>query len=585
MTNATQKTRSSPTRKKPSKPRKRALPADPFDRFDYYLAGVESGELPAGKLIRLAVERHRRDLARRRSPFYWDEDAARHAIEFFPMFLVHHVDRWAGQPFLLEPWQAFIVGSLFGWRRKADGGRRWREAYIEVPRKNGKSTVLAGLCAYLLTAAALPGAYVVTAATKKDQARIIFDTAKRMIQASAPLRAVCDCSKLLVEVAQTGSKMEPLSSDHNSLDGLNPSAAMIDELHAHRKREVYDKLDTATGARADALIASITTAGDDTDSICRIVHDQSESVLHRMAKNDKLFAFIATMDPEDDWRKPATWAKANPNLGVSVHEADLRAKCDKAKANPANVGPFLRYHLNVWRSGGDRMLDPDRWLACEWTEGKHFSYDDLSAYDAAGGLDLAAAEDLAAFVIAFSIEKRILLLPFFFAPEVGIEEKEQTHRLPYRDLADDGYIELMAGEELDCDEIGQRVVELCDRFACGSVAFDPWNAVPTAKRLEREYGLDMVRFPQTSAHYNTPTRRFGSDVIAKRIRHPGHPILTAHAGNLTVAEDSNGNRRPVKPKKRSARKIDGMVAALMAYDTLVSSETTDSGSIIEVVGD
>jgi len=574
-------------RPKNSAKKSRSVPTDAIDRFDWYVEGVRSGAISAGRLVKLAVERHVRDLARgRRFDYEFDPEFARHAIEFFPRFLIHHVDRWAGEPFELAPWQTFIVGVLFGWRHKKTKLRRWREAYIEVARKNGKSTMLAGICIYCLVGDALPGAWVVTAATKKDQARIIFDTAKRMIQASPALRAICDVTKLLVEVPDTGSKMEPLSSDANSMDGLNPSTSVIDELHAHRTRDVYDKLDTATGARAEALVIEITTAGDDNDSICRIVHDQAESVLEQMATDDRLFAFVAAIDKEDDWSDEENWPKANPNLGISVSIEDLRAKSAKAKANSANVGSFLRYHCNRWQSGADKAILPDKWRVCGIDEGKHFRWADFETRELAvtGGLDLASCEDLAALVFCFQFLGKRFFLPFFWAPEVGIEEKETRHRVPYRQYAELEFIELLPGETMDIDEIGERVADLAERYGCESIAFDPQNAVPTAARLEREHGLDMVRFAQTFEHYNNPTRRFLDDIVSRRITHPHHPIFDAHAFNLSVCQDGGNRMRPVKEKAKSARKIDGMVAAIMAYDISLTAEE-EGGSLIAVIGE
>jgi phage terminase large subunit-like protein len=298
-------------------------------------------------MVRLACERHLDDLAEGAGRgLRFDLAAARHAIEFFG-FLRHSKGEWAGQTFELAPWQAFIVGALFGWKRN-DGLRRFRTAYCAVPRKNGKSSIAAGIGLYLLVADREQGAEVYSAATSRDQARIVFDEAKRMVASSPALRRRVDMLINNLHVAPTNSRFMPLSSDSSTMDGLNVHGAIIDELHAHKTRNVVDVLETATGARRQPLLFEITTAGYDRHSICFEHHDYSLKVLQGIVRDDAWFAVIAGAEEGDDWTDPEVWRKANPNLGRSVKEDDLRRKAEKAIALPGAQNAFRRMHLNEW---------------------------------------------------------------------------------------------------------------------------------------------------------------------------------------------------------------------------------------------
>jgi phage terminase large subunit-like protein len=283
------------------------------DPVTAYACAVSEDKVPANRLVRLACKRHLEDLASGRGRgLRVDPAAARHAIEFFG-FLRHSKGEWAGQTFELAPWQGFIVGALFGWRRE-DGLRRFRTAYCAVPRKNGKSSTAAGIGLYLLVADGEQGAEVYSAATSRDQARIVFDEARRMVASSPALNRRVETLINNLHVAATNSRFMPLSSDSSTMDGLNVHGAIIDELHAHKTRNVVDVLDTATGARRQPLLFEITTAGYDRHSICFEHHDYSIKVLEGIVHDDASFAFIAGADDGDDWTDPEVWQKANPNL-------------------------------------------------------------------------------------------------------------------------------------------------------------------------------------------------------------------------------------------------------------------------------
>jgi phage terminase large subunit-like protein len=384
-------------------------PADPFEAFPRavaratqddpvtaYAHAVAAGRVLANHLVRLACRRHLEDLSSataRRLRF--DSAAARHAIEFFG-FLRHSKGEWAGQTFALAPWQAFVVGCLFGWQR-SDGLRRFRTAYCAVSRKNGKSTLSAGIGLYLLVADGERGAEVYSAATTRDQARIVFDEAKRMVASSPALMRRVGILINNLHVAASAARFMPLSSDATSMDGLNVHGAIIDELHAHKSRHVVDVLETATGARRQPLLFEITTAGYDRHSICYEHHDYSIKVLESVIQDDSWFAFIAAADESDDWTDPAVWRKANPNFGLSVKADDLARKAEKAIALPGAQNAFRRMHLNEWTEQAERWIDMAAWDACD----APVDLDQLRGRPCFGGLDLSTTTDITALAWVF----------------------------------------------------------------------------------------------------------------------------------------------------------------------------------------
>jgi phage terminase large subunit-like protein len=548
---------------------------------------VVAGREAAGKLVRQACQRHLDDRKRwrgKKGAYWFDRAAAELAVEFFPDILKHSKGEWAGQRFDLEPWQQFIVWSVFGWKRP-DGMRRFRTAYVEIARKNGKSTFAAGLGLRMLVADAEPGAEIYTAATKFDQAKIIHAEACRMRDASGSLTDRVQRFRNNLSIAGTASKYEPLGADSDTLDGLNVHCALIDELHAHKGRGLWDVLDTATGARRQPLMFAITTAGFDQTSVCWEQHEYAEKVLSGATPDETFFAYIAALDEKDAWDDEAVWKKANPNLGVSVKLDDLRRKCEKAKVTPAAQNAFRRLHLNQWTRQETRFLDLARWDDCmgelmpaeieRVSEGRR-------AY---GGLDLATTTDLAAFVLLFPPEDAdegvFDLVCRFWIPEDGLADRVRKHRIPYDAWVREGWLTATSGNVIDYRAIREEVLELADRYRVAEVAFDRWGAVAISTDLQDE-GLTMVQFGQGYASMSAPTKELEKLVLSKRIRHGGQPVLRWNADNLEVTTDPAGNIKPVKPQhKMSHRKIDGMVALVMALSRAIVDEARPVRSVYE----
>jgi phage terminase large subunit-like protein len=325
---------------------------------------VLTGKIKTGKLARLAVERHDKDL--REGPhrgLFFCEESARRALMMFS-YLKHSKGEWAGQTIELDPWQAWVIACVFGWKIADTDKRRFRTVYEEIARKNGKTTKLAGIGLYGLTKDGEGGPEVYAAATKRDQARILFDEAQRMVKQSPPLRRRLDAQQHRIVCPGNFGKFEPLSADGNTMDGLNPHFALVDELHAHKTPEVWDVLKSALGARSQPLIWAITTAGFNKNGICYEVRDYAIKVLTGVIDDDAFFSIIFTLDDGDDWQDESNWIKANPNLGVSVSLDYLREQARQAAIMPTAKVNFLTKHLNIWVTGASLWCNIEKWMEC-----------------------------------------------------------------------------------------------------------------------------------------------------------------------------------------------------------------------------
>lgn len=383
-----------------------------------YAQDVLSGAIVAGKYVRLAAERFLLDLQNQKE-FYFNPEAAQRAVDFFG-FLKHTKGAWSKKKetagFVLSPWQVFIVANIFGWINRISGDRRFREAYIEVARKNGKSTFVAGIGLYMMLADGEPGSEVYSAATTKEQARRIFDPALEMVKVSTYLAARVSVFRGSLSVPESFSKFSPLASESNTLDGLNVHCALVDELHEHPDRSLYDVLNTATGARSQPLILQITTAGFQRQGICWDQREHGVKVVGRKIQDDNFFAYIACLDDGDDWRDQNLWIKANPNLGVSTSLAAITPNFIKAMQQPAAQNEFMRKHLNVWTSQNTAWLLDGKWEKC-CEAGEHA--DPLEQREAAMkrlkgrrcvvGLDMASTDDLVALAAVFPPSEKIVM--------------------------------------------------------------------------------------------------------------------------------------------------------------------------------
>lgn len=536
-----------------------------------YIYNVINGDVPACRLVRLAAERHMRDMetaAERGLRF--DRKAAQHAIDFFG-FLKHSKGEWAGQEFRLSPWQQFITWNIFGWKR-VDGRRRFRTVYIEVPRKNGKTTWLSGIGLYLLVADGESGAEIYSAATMRDQAKLSWGEAARMVSGSNALSQMVKLyrasSTLVLE--QTHSKFVPLGADADTLDGLNVHGALIDELHAHKTRAVVDVLDTATVARRQPLIVEITTAGSDRNSVCWEHHEYTRQVLEGAIVDDTWFGFISTVDEGDAWDDPASWQKANPNFGISVSIDDLAAKAGRAKKLPAAQNAFRRLHLNQWTQQSERWIDMSLWDENAGTVDEKR----LEGRVCYGGLDLSSVSDMTAWVMLFPHDvnhEELDVLARFWIPEAKLNDDSNRYLDQYRVWVQQGYLQVTPGDAIDYAFVKRQILDDARRFRVMSINVDRlFQAYQLSLELVDE-GLQIFGLGQGFLSMAAPTRELERRLLNKQIHHGGNPVLCWMADNVAVKQDAAGNMKP--DKAGSQGKIDGIVALIMALDRAMRHET------------
>jgi len=491
-----------------------------------------------------------------------ERSAAQTAVDFFECHLRHYKGAAAGRPFLLELWEESIIRQLFG-RLRPDGSRRYRTCYIEVPRKNGKSTIAAGIALYLFVADGEAGPEVYSAAGDRGQARIVFKAALAMTMRSRYVAERVVAFKHSLETLDSTGEYRALSSDADLQHGLDVHGAVVDELHVHPTRDLGDVLTTGTGARRQPLVVAITTAGHDQHTICWEMHEYARRVIAGEIRDDSFFGAIYAADPDDDWTSEETWRKANPNLGVSVSLDYLRQECAKAQTSPAYENTFRRLHLNQWTSQDVRWLPMDRWNEC----GACIDEKQLEGEVCFAGLDLSSTTDITAFVMVFpSADGLFRVVPRLWIPSADLAQRAKRDGVPYAQWASAGYIRLMDGEVIDLSQVRSQIVDDCGRFQVREIAYDRWGASSLSQELDA-LGIQVIPFGQGFASMSSPTKDLLTLVLGRRIVHGGHPVMRWMADATEVRQDPAGNIKPVKPDRRkSAKRIDGIVAMIMALD-------------------
>lgn len=504
------------------------------------------------------------------SDYYYDEKHAKAAVLFFEKLLKHSKGEWAGQAFGLLDWQREdIIEPLFGWKRKDDHTRRYRTVYVEVARKNGKSSLAAGLAILLLLMDQEPGAEIYSAAADRDQASIVFDQAKAMLESSPQLAKRVNIFSKTITVPDTRSFYRVLSADAPTKHGLNAHAVIFDELHAQPNRELWDVLTTSTGARRQPVTVALTTAGYNRQSICWEIHEYARQVEEGIIDDPTFLPVLYSADEKADWQDEKVWAIANPSLGVTVKEEYLRNQAKKAESVPAYQNTFRRLHLNQWTQQETRFLDTGKWDEC----GDPIHKKLLEGALCYGGLDLASTSDVAAFVLCFPSgpgeDELYTWLPHFWIPQENMIERARKDRVPYDAWVRDGYITATPGNVIDYSYIIRDIERMGEKFNIQEIAFDRWGAVQISQTLE-DAGFTMIGFGQGYRDMGPPTKELLRIVLDRKLRHGGNPVLRWMADNLVVSQDPAGNVKPNKSKSRE--KIDGIVAGLMALDRAIRHE-------------
>lgn len=540
-----------------------------------YAERVIAGEIPACELVKLACQRQINDLQRLDWEFTFDENRANHVCWFIEN-LPHIKGRWKSKNIELEPWQCFLLTTIFGWI-DSEQFRRYRKVYCEVPRKNSKSTLAAAVALYMLCADGEPGAEVYSAAVTKDQAKITWEVAQKMVLREKEMQEFYGVQSLAHSIVVPGqaSSFKALSRDADSLEGLNPHCAIIDELHAHKTREVYDVLNMATGSRRQPLLFCITTAGDNRVGICYEQHDYVSQMLHGRHEDDRYFGVIYSLDPQDDWVTEASCRKANPNYGISVLADDIDSDSKQAQRSAAAQNTFLTKRLNIWVSTGTAYFNMLAWdNRCRQNALKLEDFYGEQCYVA---LDLASKVDIAAKIMLFRKDGVRYVFGKYYLPESAIERGNPNYDV-YAGWAKEGRLTLTPGNVIDFEFIEADLIEDRDKFQVLEFPFDPFQATELSTRMLKE-GMPMVELGATVRNYSEPMKSLDGMILQGTVKHDGDPILGWMIGNVFGKVDAKDN---VYPRKvRNENKIDGAVALIMALNREMLG---DQGSVYEERG-
>lgn len=557
-----------------------------------YAEQVVAGEIVAGRLVRLACERHLRDLVDGSARgLHFDEKAADRVAKFFSMLTLE-----TGKQFVLEPFQVFCVGSLFGWKT-ADGSRRFRTAYLEMGKGSGKTPQAAAVGLYALIADGEPAPEVYSAATTREQAGICFRDAKIMAEGSPALTKILEIGQFNLAYVPANGFFRPVSSEHRGLDGKRPHVALIDELHEHPNATVVDKIRAGTKGRRQALIFEITNSGYDRASVCYQHHDYSVRVLEGQIENDSWFAYVCSLDPCekhrlegqsvpiegcpdcDDWTDEKIWLKANPALGVTIQPKYLREQVEEAKGMPHKANIVKRLNFCIWTQSQTKCIPVDRWSALS----RKIDLTELAGQEVIASLDIGATRDFSALVLLFAkgepeiiefvpnpnepdekiqiARRSYLWVPTFWIPENPVHRDSRTMEM-IDAWVRQGYIRRTPGSSVDYDQVLQDIVDILSPFLLIEFPFDRgFQGGQMGTNLQKVYGDKIVEFPQGIVSMNPPFRELLELIQQGRIENDGNPVMTWMIGN-TVAETRGGLIKP--SKENSTEKIDGVTAGTMA---------------------
>jgi phage terminase large subunit-like protein len=528
------------------------------------LTNSKSSEWVRNKNDELAIDRG----------YYFDLAAAERVRKFFNLFLRHSKGQFAKQAFELIDWQwRGVVAPAFGWMRP-NGLRRFSRVGVGIPKKNGKSTLLAGIGLYLLSKDNEPGAEVYSAATDRDQASIIFNESATMVASSPALakRLTIRDSRKTIYYHATNSLYRALSSDANKKEGYNAHGILFDELHAQEGRELWDVLEYAGASRRQSMLWWISTAGELDETLlwweqwqyCKRVASGEIEDLHTLG-------VIYEPDPGDDWKAESTWFKANPSLGITIPVENFREECERAQHNPAAASAFKRRRLNIATIATSEWLAPEVWQAC----GKKYTLRQLRKKRArcVGALDLASTTDLIALVLLFKIGELVYLWPVFWVPQRAVDDRERSNRQRYDQWIEQGYLKVTSTEPVaDYNVIRKDTMKLSALARPERIVIDRWNATQLAYNLRksmRNSDLD-TKIEFATANFRTlssATKEFERLLLSKKIRHPNNPVMNWMFSNVIIQQDAAGNRRPDKSKSKD--KIDGILAAILGLAALL----------------
>lgn len=583
--------------------------------YEEYINKVINKELPVCQAAFLAVKRHLDDIEKSKNndyPFYFDEDEAKRPITFIQS-LVHTKGEWANHNIILESWEQFIIASIFGWRRKENKLRRYKKAYVQVSRKNGKTTFASGIGNYCFfcDSPAEAGVEIYYIATKKDQAKIAWSESERQIRKAKALNKEAITYKqtsTITKKKDTASKSKPLGQDSNTEDGLNPHLVIVDEYHAHPDNELLNVLESGMGARRQPLTFIITTAGFDKTSVCFSEYEYAKQILQGSLNNDEYFCIIYEPDNiKDIWIFMSEYKEklnnnqntkeqeelinniifqANPNINISVKDSYLKSRLFEGLDKPVQRTDILTKNLNVWTQASEVWISSDRWLKSYLHQ--NININELKGKRACIGLDLATTRDIAAYVLCFDTVDNdpYILLPRFFMPKENIRQRSKEDRVPYELWASQGLITLTNGDIIDFDIIESSILKDARDFEIIEIAYDPWKAIEIITHLESEgFKMQQVRQSFAVGGLSEGTSLFEKTIDERKLLHGNNLVLNWMISCCEVKTDGRDNYLPVKPdRRRSYKRIDGVVASIMALHRVIKNHFEDTKSIYESEG-
>jgi phage terminase large subunit-like protein len=541
-----------------------------------YAEDVTSGRIVACKWVKAACRRHLKDLKKKKWAYHFDRWYGDDVCDFIEK--LPHVDgEWGSSTILLEPSQVFILSTIFGWR-KADDRRRFTTVYIEMARKGAKSTLTAGVSLYCLTCEGEAGSQIVIGATTGEQAGKVFNPAKRMVGSTPALRSAFELEAFTrsITCGMNGGFIQPINAKGKTQDGWNLHVGILDELHAHRDRSLFDVIKSAFGARKNPLLWIITTAGFDTNGVCYEQRSVATKMLSGAVELDHLFAIVFTLDEGDDPYDEKLWVKANPMLGITPTLDKMRSDAADAKVSPHEEGNFKTKNLNLWLNSASAWLNISQWNACA---DPTLDWSDFEGLDCWIGGDLADKDDITALVLAaFDHKDRLIFKPMFWLPEAVLRLPEHAQGrgpAPYRTWAEQGHLQLTLGDWVDHNQVEAQAVEWLESYGVRKVTFDQFAAAQAmASRINEDHGDgDLAGILHKKASAVTDAAKELEARVKSgpaRLRHDGNPVMNWMASNVVVSRRRDETLLPIKESQMSPNKIDGIDALINAIQPAVA---------------
>lgn len=499
--------------------------------------------------------------------YYFDNEAANRVVFFIENHIKHSKGEYGGKFFILEDWQKKIITDIFGWKHRSTNLRRFRTAYLSMPRKNGKSTLISAISLYMLMGDKEPAAECYVAAGDRSQAGIIFDQARAMVRMDGQLNSNLKVFRNSIVHEKSGSSFKAISSEASSKYGFSASFICMDEFFIQPDDSLWTALTTSVAARSQPLTIAITTAGYNKNSICYKIMEYGKKVYDKIISDDTFYYCVFAADEDEDWTQEEAWIKANPGLESGIVKIDyLRTECERAQRLASQEASFRMLHLNQWMSSEQKWISDKDWMKCNLGDVRLEDFRNVPCY---AGLDLASVRDITALVLVFVQDEKYTVIPYFFTPKENAFIRSRRDSVDYISWGNEGFMDLTPGDVTDYDFVQAKLMEIAEIVDLRQVNYDRWNASQMVISCINE-GLPMNPYGQGFLSMSAPTKQLEIFVLNQQINHSGNPIMRWMCSNLRMKIDPAGNIKPDKSK--STEKIDGMVALVMAIGAAMNSE-------------